>query len=157
MEKMIGFYLIGLSFENYSEIFHILSRKLPPVFLLQLCILMGIFCSQSLPVFVRGSSTSVITCCLKTMKRLLLPSLVSPSSFLPTKAESEAIKKQPSCKQRELNPLTAFPCRLKVSRSLTPHTNFGCLFWHEHTLLQNSPSCALMKLCPLVAFNAKSL
>lgn len=50
------FFLIWLVWATKTIVrFLRLSRKHPPVLLLWLCILMGIFCSRFLPLFVRGS------------------------------------------------------------------------------------------------------
>lgn len=96
------FYLASLSFENPSESL-LLSGKLPPVFCYgsafwwEYCVLSLASVSKRLFDF------SKIIFLPKTTKRLLLSLFFPLSSFLPRKAESEAIKKQLSWEQREGN------------------------------------------------------
>lgn len=96
------FYSASLSFENPSESL-LLSGKLPPVFCYgsafwwEYCVLSLASVSKRLFDF------SKIIFLPKTTKRLLLSLFFPLSSFLPRKAESEAIKKQLSWEQREGN------------------------------------------------------
>lgn len=131
-ERLYFFYLTDQKTKIIVKFSH-LSRKLPPVLLMRLCILTGILCSGFLPLF----AFSTMIFCLTTTK---CPLLSSSFPHLPHSPQ------KPKRKSSWIP--TASPCRPKAAQFHLPHEIQVSFFTWMYPLLK--VLCASMKFCLLL-------